>query len=111
MKIEYDVNVYVPEQYNADTGQTIQDKKYWKLQVYDYNDGDAIEADAPFMLTAEESFAMNFEETGHIDALDGWMTMDFLMEEYADQMSDRIREYLNRFPTNTEDIRKVSRYI
>jgi hypothetical protein len=65
-----------------------------------------MEVSTPFLLTAEESFAMNFMETGDIDdGLDGWMSMHYLMEHYRDQMSDRILEYLEGFPKYAQDAR------
>ena len=54
---------------------------------------------------------MNFMGTGDIDdGLDGWMTMDSLLEDYREQMSDRIREYLETFPKYKEDIRLQTIY-
>ena len=104
--IEYDVNVYVLEEYNHDTMESYWDETKWYLHVYNYNHGDHMEVSTPYLLTAEESFAMNFVERDDIDAgLDGWMSMDYLLEEYRDVMSDRIREYLEGFPKYVEDIR------
>ena len=104
--IEYDVNVYVLEEYNHDTMESYWDETKWYLHVYDYNNGDSIEVSEPFLLTKEESFAMNFNGCGDIDdGLDGWLTMDLLLEDYKDLMSDRIRQYLESFPKYKEDIR------
>ena len=108
-KIDYDVNVYVREEYNADTKESHWNQDQWYLHVYRYTDnwaGDKFEVSAPYLLTKEESFAMNFVETGDIDdGLDGWMDMDYLMKNYWSQMSDRIREYLEGFPKYAEDVR------
>lgn len=104
--IEYDVNVYVREDYNAETGESFWNEDQWYLHVYDYNNGDSIEVSSPFLLTKEESFAMNFLGMDDIDeSLDGWMGMDYLLTEYRGQMSDRIMEYLESFPKYKEDVR------
>ena len=109
--IEYDVNVYVLENYNLETGESTWNEDQWYLHVYDYNGGAHEEISSPFLLTKEESFAMNFMGTGDIDdGLDGWMTMDSLLEDYREQMSDRIREYLETFPKYKEDIRLQTIY-
>ena len=41
--IEYDVNVFVREEYNAETGESFWNEDQWYLHVYDYNNGDSIE--------------------------------------------------------------------
>jgi hypothetical protein len=105
-KIDYDVNVYVREEYNNETGESFWNEDQWYLQVYDYNNGASEEVSTPFLLTKEESFAMNFLGMDDIDeGLDGWMSMDYLMTEYRGQMSDRIIEYLESFPKYKEDVR------
>jgi hypothetical protein len=104
--IEYDVNVYVREEYNRETKESTWNTNQWYLHLYDYNNGDPFEVSSPYLLTAEESFAMNFVETDDIDAgLDGFMSLDYLMLHYRDQMSDRVLEYLESFPKYKEDIR------
>ena len=109
--IEYDVNVFVREEYNAETGESFWNEDQWYLHVYDYNNGDSIEVGTPFLLTKEESFAMNFLGMDDIDeSLDGWMGMNYMLENYWDQMSDRIREYLESFPKYKEDIRPQTIY-
>lgn len=109
--IEYDVNVFVREEYNADTGESYWNQDQWYLHVYDYNNGDSIEVGTPFLLTKEESFAMNFLGMDDIDeSLDGWMGLDYMLENYWDQMSDRIREYLESFPKYKEDVRPRTVY-
>ena len=109
--IDYDVNVYVLEEYNHDTMESYWDTTKWYLHVYDYNDGQQEEVSRPYLLTKEEAFAMNFLDHDDIDdGMDGWMSMDHLLEEYRDVMSDRIREYLERFPKYKEDIRPITVY-
>jgi hypothetical protein len=111
MPIEYDVNVYVREEYNADTGESVWNTDQWYLHVYDYRGGNHIEAGTPFLLTREESFVMNFLGMDDIDGgLDGWMSMDYLIENYRAQMSDRVLEYLEGFPRYREDIRPKAIY-
>ena len=109
--IEYDVNVYVREEYNAETGESYWNEDQWYLHVYDYNGGSHEEVSTPFLLTPQESFAMNFLEMDDIDgSLDGWMSMDYMLENYWSQMSDRIREYLESFPKYKEDVRPQTIY-
>lgn len=109
--IEYDVNVYVREDYNLETGESSWNQDQWYLHVYDYNNGAHEEVSLPYLLTAEESFAMNFLEMDDIDeSLDGWMSLDYLLEEYRAQMSDRMREYLESFPKYKEDVRPKTVY-
>lgn len=109
--IEYDVNVYVREEYNQETGESYWNEDQWYLHVYDYNNGESIEVGTPFLLTKEESFAMNFLGMDDIDeGLDGWMGMDYMLENYWNQMSDRIREYLESFPKYKEDVRPQTIY-
>lgn len=110
-KIDYDVNVFVREEYNADTGESHWNEDQWYLHVYDYNNGDSIEVGTAYLLTKEESFAMNFLDMDDIDeSLDGWMGLDYMLVNYWDQMSDRIREYLESFPKYKEDIRPQTIY-
>jgi hypothetical protein len=105
-KIDYDVNVFVREDYNAETKQSFWNQEQWYLHVYDYNGGDSIEVSTSWLLTKEEAFCMNFMETGDIDdGLDGWMSMDHLLNHYWNQMSDRIKEYLESFPRYKDEIR------
>ena len=109
--IDYDVNVYVREEYNAETGESFWNEDQWYLHVYDYNNGDSIEVGTPFLLTKEETFAMNFLGMDDIDeSLDGWMGMSYMLENYWGQMSDRIREYLESFPKYKEDVRPQTIY-
>ena len=109
--IEYDINVYVREEYNAETGESYWNEDQWYLHVYDYNNGDSIEVGTPFLLTKEETFAMNFLGMDDIDeSLDGWMGMSYMLENYWGQMSDRIREYLESFPKYKEDVRPQTIY-
>ena len=111
-KIDYDVNVFVREEYNNETMESFWNQDRWYLHVYNYDDGrNPFEVSTPFLLTKEESFAMNFMEMDDIDdGLDGWMSLDYLMENYRDQMSDRILEYLEGFPKYKEDIRLQTVY-
>jgi hypothetical protein len=105
-KIDYDVNVFVLEEFNMETHESYWNTDQWYLHVYDYNNGNPEEVSQSFLLTKEEAFAMNFENTGDIDAgLDGWMSMDHLMENYREQLSDRVMYYLEQFPRYKEDIR------
>lgn len=109
--IDYDVNVYVREEYDAETMESYWNQDRWYLHVYDYNGGASEEVSVPFLLTKEESFAMNFMGMEDIDeGLDGWMSMDYLMENYRGQMSDRILEYLESFPKYKEDVRTKTIY-
>ena len=103
--IDYDINVYVREEYNSETGDSYWNDNQWYLHVYEYNDGDQFECSTPFLLTREESFVLNFVDTGLVDAgLDGWTSMEYLMSNYRDQMSDRVLQYLESFPKYKEDI-------
>ncbi|MFY9331787.1 MAG: hypothetical protein WAO41_08935, partial [Candidatus Nanopelagicales bacterium] len=104
--------VYVREEYNAETGESFWNEDQWYLHVYNYDGGrNPFEVGTPFLLTKEESFAMNFLGMDDIDGgLDGWMSMDYLLAEYKDQMSDRIREYLESFPKYEEDVKVQSIY-
>lgn len=103
--IDYDINIFVREEYNAETGETYWNTDQWYLHVYDYNNGDPIEVSSPFLLTKAESFAMNFVERGDVDeGLDGWTSLDYLLENYREEMGDRVLEYLESFPKYREDI-------
>ena len=110
--IEYDVNVYVLEEYSQDTGESYWNTDQWYLHVYNYDDGrNPFEVGTPFLLTKEEAFAMNFGGTGDIDdSLDGWMDMGYMMQEYRHLMSDRILQYLESFPKYKEDVRPKTIY-
>lgn len=49
---------------------------------------------------------MNFVERGDIDeGLDGWLSMDSLLIDYRDVLSDRVLEYLEGFPKYYEDVK------
>lgn len=103
-RIDYDVNVYVREEV-GEHGDSYWNQDHWYLHVYDYNDGAHEEVSVPFLLTPAESFAMNFVGRNDVDGgLDCWMSMEYLMSNYWDVMSDRVKEYLEGFPKYYEDI-------
>lgn len=109
--IDYDVNIYVREEYNMETQESFWNTDQWYLQVYNYNDGSPFEVSTPYLLTKEEAFAMNFLEMDDIDeGLDGWLSMGYLLKNYWEQMSDRIKEYLEAFPKYAEDIKTRTVY-
>jgi hypothetical protein len=103
--IDYDINIFVREEYSAETMESYWNTDQWYLHVYDYNDGDPIEVSSPFLLTKAESFSMNFVERGDVDeGLDGWASLGYLLENYREEMGDRVLEYLESFPKYREDI-------
>jgi hypothetical protein len=54
---------------------------------------------------------MNFRGMQDIDeGLDGWLSMEYLLSTYRDQMSDRILQYLEGFPKYKEDVREMLVY-
>ena len=98
MTKDYDLNIFVREEYNSETKSSYWNTDQWYIHVYDYKDGTTAEASEPFLLTKEESFCLNFEEVGDIDkSLDGWMSLDYFLDNYKEQASERILNYLERF--------------
>lgn len=105
-RIDYDINVYVREDYNHETRESVWNTDQWYLQVYEYQNGNTEEVSQPYLLTKEEAFCMNFVEVGDIDdGLDGWIGLDYMLQNYWEQMSDRLKEWLESFPKYKEDVR------
>jgi len=111
--IDWDLNVYCPEQWYG--GETFWDPKLWKINARIYNDGAVIDTEYTIQLTAKEAkkiglvdFARS-DENGILDdwldaGLDGFIDLYHFNELYRTRLSDRVLEFLDTLPRYLEDV-------
>jgi hypothetical protein len=111
--IDWDLNVYCPEQWYG--GESFWDPKLWKINARIYNDGTAIDTEYTIQLTEKEAkkiglvdFARS-DENGILDdwldaGLDGFIDLYHFNEMYRSRLSDRVLEFLDTLPRYLEDV-------
>jgi len=111
--IDWDLNVYCPEQWYG--GESFWDPKLWKINARIYNDGAVIDTEYTIQLTAKEAkkiglvdFARS-DENGILDdwldaGLDGFIDLYHFNELYRTRLSDRVLEFLDTLPRYLEDV-------
>jgi len=122
-RIDWDLNVWCPEQWYGDG--SFHDKDLWKINARIYGE-DIIDTDYTITLLEKEARAIGLVEwaeytdkpakgkatdlDGWLDAgLDGWIDLNTFMELYRDRLSERVLEFLETLPQYMEDLdpRKV----
>ena len=124
-RIDWDLNVWCPEQWYGD--ETHWDHDLWKINARVYGHGENI-FDTEYIITLLEKEARDIglvewakysstpakgkatDLDDWLDAgLDGWIDLDTFMELYRDRLSERVLEFLETLPQYMEDLdpRKV----
>ena len=105
--IDYDLNIYMPEQWDKEADDSFYDPASWNIHVFVHRDGDQNEWDDPIVLTAEEIISIGFNRDSYFrDEVDVWYGLDGFRMEYWSKFSDRLKEYFDRLPKYWEDLSK-----
>ena len=103
--IDYDLNIYIPEQWDEEKDDSYYDPASWKIQVYIYKDGNHDEWDEPVALTAEEIVSIGFNRDSYfMDQTDTWYGLAGFRVDYWDKLSDRLKMYFEVLPKYWEDM-------
>ena len=102
--IDYDLNIYMPEQLDAG-GNSFYDPASWRIHVYKFEGAGHDEWDIPIHLTAEEIIDLGLNQDSYFkDEADVWYGLDGFRIDYWDKMSDRLKMYFDRLPKYYEDL-------
>jgi hypothetical protein len=103
--IDYDLNIFMPEQWDEEKDDSYYDPASWKIHVYIYKDGDQNEWDDPIALTAEEIQDLGLNRDKYFKKqTDVWYGLDGFRRKYWDKFSDRLKEYFDKLPKYWEDM-------
>lgn len=103
--IDYDLNIFMPEEYDGAKDDYYYDPASWKIHVYAHRDGDQNEWYAPIDLTAEEIQSIGFNRDDYFkDEVDVWYGLYGFRRDYWDKFSDRLKEYFEKLPKYWEDM-------
>ena len=109
--IEWDLNIFMPEEWDEEKDDSYFDPASWKIHVYAYKDGDQNEWDDAIALTAEEIQSIGFNRDEYFkDEVDLWYGLDGFRKDYWDKLSDRLKEYFDRLPKYWEDLNGTNKY-
>lgn len=102
--IDYDLNIYIPEELD-EGGDSVYDPASWCIHVYVHDNGNQDEWDDPIQLTAEEIRALGLNRDPYFaDEVDTWYGLAGFKLDYWAKMSDRLKEYFDRLPKYYEDL-------
>jgi hypothetical protein len=105
--VDYDLNIYMPEEFDESLDDYFFDPASWRIQVYIHKDGDQNVWDDPIVLTAEEIQSLGFNRDEYFkNEVDTWYGLEGFRLAYWHKMSDRLKEYFDRLPKYWEDITK-----
>jgi hypothetical protein len=103
--IDYDLNIFMPEQWDWEKDDSYFDPASWKIHVYVYRNGDQNEWDDPIALTAEEIQDLGLNRDKYFKKqTDVWYGLDGFRRKYWDKLSDRLKEYFDKLPKYWEDM-------
>jgi hypothetical protein len=103
--IDWDLNIFMPEEYDEAKDDYYYDPACWRIHVYAHRDGDYNEWDDPVILTAEEIQSIGFNRDEYFrNEVDVWYGLEGFRKEYWDKMADRLKEYFDRLPKYWEDL-------
>ena len=105
--IDWDLNIYMPQEWDVEQDDSYYDPASWKIQVYAYRDSDHNEWDDPIDLTAEEIQSIGFNRAKYFkDEVDVWYGLDGFRKDYWSKLSDRLKMYFDQLPKYWEDLAK-----
>ncbi len=103
--IDWDLNIYMPEEWDADKEDSYYDPASWRIQVYHVPETGHTEWDEPVYLTAEEIQNLGFNRDPYFkDEVDTWYGLEGFRLDYWSKMSDRLKLYFDSLPKYYEDI-------
>lgn len=103
--IDWDLNIYMPEEYDEYSHEYYHDATNWRIHVYIVNDYGHEEWDEPLELTAEEIRALGLNRDSYFkDEVDVWYGLEGFRFDYWDKMSDRLKMYFDQLPKYVEDV-------
>jgi hypothetical protein len=103
--IDWDLNIYMPEEYDEASDDYYFDPASWRIHVYAYRNNDKDEWDEPIHLTGEEIRNLGLNRDPYFkDEVDTWYGLYGFRMDYWSKMSDRLKEYFDRLPKYWEDI-------
>jgi hypothetical protein len=109
--IDWDLNIYMPEEWDEEKDDSFYDPASWKIHVYAHRDGDQNEWDDPISLTAEEIQSIGFNRDEYFkDEVDVWYGLAGFRTDYWSKLSDRLKEYFDRLPKYWEDLGQTNKY-
>ena len=114
--IDWDLNVYCPEQWYG--GESYWDHDLWKINARIYRDEDIpLDTDYTITLLEKEAKAIGLVDWANSsldsdDSLDGWLDAGLdgfidlyhFNELYRSKCSDRVLEFLDTLPRYLEDV-------
>jgi len=114
--IDWDLNVYCPEQWYG--GESYWDHDLWKINARIYRDEDIpLDTDYTITLLEKEAKAIGLVDWANSsldsdDSLDGWLDAGLdgfidlyhFNELYRDKCSNRVLEFLDTLPRYLEDV-------
>lgn len=104
-RIDWDLNIYMPEEYDESADEYYHDPTSWRIHVYICNKHGQEEWDEPFQLTCEEIRALGLNRDEYFsNEVDVWYGLDGFKLDYWDKMSDRLKMYFEALPIYVEDI-------
>jgi hypothetical protein len=109
--IDWDLNIYMPEEWDEEKDDSYYDPASWKIHVYAMATSDTggvnhEEWDDPIVLTAEEIRSLGFNRDDYFkDEVDTWYGLDSFRNDYWSKLSDRLKEYFDRLPKYWEDLK------
>jgi len=122
--IDWDLNVYCPEQWYG--GESFWDPELWKINARIYSDGIAIDTEYTLTLLPKEAEAIGLvqfaQKTSASDVvglvhddwldggLDGFIDLYHFNKMYRTRLSDRVLEFLDTLPQYIEDVPARMRY-
>lgn len=105
--IDWDLNIFMPEEYDEQKDDYYFDPANWKIHVYAYKDGAHDAWDDPINLTAEEIQSLGFNRDDYFkDEVDTWYGLAGFKLDYWSKMSDRLKMYFDTLPKYWEDLAK-----
>ena len=103
--IDWDLNIFIPEEYDASSDEYYYEPSNWRIHVYVYANGNHEEYDDPIKLTADEIASLGLNrDTYFSNEVDVWYGLEGFRLDYWDKMSDRLKMYFDRLPKYTDDL-------
>lgn len=103
--IDYDLNIFMPEEFDEEAEDYYFDPSSWLIHVYRYMGNTHVEHAEPIALTAGEIKSLGLNRDSYFrDEVDVWYGLDGFRKEYWHKMSDRLKEYFDALPKYEEDL-------
>lgn len=104
--IDWDLNIYMSEEFDEKKGKYVFQPGSWKIHVYAYLDGDHTEWDEPIALTAEEIRSIGLNSAHQFkDEPDAWCSLAEFKSDFGTSFSGRLTQYFDDLPKYWEDLK------